>query len=123
LAPGIPVERLKLEPKDKERRKHHLHRWFTGDVGHPALKKRSFAVNALMRANANWGTFRMFLSPADLARRCATVYTFEPVGDSTCEDFISVPQSIPSPSLAPIAATHSLAGQTRRGTPETRNIH
>jgi hypothetical protein len=68
LAPGVP-ERLKLEPKDKRRRKHPLHRWFTGDVGHPALKKRSFAVNALMRANANWGTFSMFLSRRSRAPR------------------------------------------------------
>jgi hypothetical protein len=74
LAPGVP-ERLKLEPKDKGRRKHHVHRWFTGDVGHPALEKRSFAANALLRANANWGTFSMFLSRADLAplRRLAHI--------------------------------------------------
>jgi hypothetical protein len=50
-------------------------RWYSGDVGHPALKKHIFAVNASMRANANWGTFSMLLSRADLAplRRLAHI--------------------------------------------------
>jgi hypothetical protein len=58
LAPGVLKELLEREPKnDKGRRKHHLHRWFTDDVGHPALEKHIFAVNALMRANTNWDRF------------------------------------------------------------------
>ena len=120
LAPGVP-ERLKLEPKDKGRRKHHVHRWFTGDVGHPALEKHSFAANALLRTNANWGTFSMLLSRA-ISRRSGALRIFEPAGDSTCEDFISVPQSMgPSPSPAPDCSDPSTsARQARRGIPETR---
>jgi hypothetical protein len=35
----------------------HEHQPSLDDVGHPALEKHIFAVNALMRANTNWGRF------------------------------------------------------------------
>jgi hypothetical protein len=58
LAPGVLKELLEREPKDdKGRRKHHLHRWFTEDIGHPELAKHIFAVNTLMRANTSWDRF------------------------------------------------------------------
>jgi P63C domain len=58
LAPGVLQELLEREPKDdKGRRKHHLHRWFTEDIGHPELAKHIFAVNTLMRANTSWDRF------------------------------------------------------------------
>lgn len=58
LAPGVLKELLEREPKDeKGRRKHHLHRWLTEDIGHPELAKHIFAVNTLMRANTNWERF------------------------------------------------------------------
>jgi len=58
LAPGVLKELLEREPKgEKGRRKHHLHRWLTEDVGHPALEKHIFAVEILMRANTNWDRF------------------------------------------------------------------
>ena len=58
IAPGVLKELLEREPKDdKGRRKHHLHRWFTEDIGHPELAKHIFAVNTLMRANTSWDRF------------------------------------------------------------------
>lgn len=58
VAPGVLKELLEREPKDdKGRRKHHLHRWFTEDIGHPELAKHIFAVNILMRANTSWDRF------------------------------------------------------------------
>ena len=78
LAPGVP-ERLKLEPKDKGRRKHHPHRRCTGDVGHPALKKRSFAVNASMRANANLGdVLNVFVARRSRAAPAPCAYSSRP---------------------------------------------
>lgn len=58
IAPGVLDELLEREPKDeKGRRKHHLHRWFTEDIGHPELAKHIFAVETLMRANTSWDRF------------------------------------------------------------------
>ncbi|MGD0025657.1 MAG: P63C domain-containing protein [Xanthobacteraceae bacterium] len=58
IAPGVLEELLEREPKDdKGRRKHHLHRWFTEDIGHPELAKHIFAVETLMRANTSWDKF------------------------------------------------------------------
>jgi len=58
IAPGVLKELLEREPKDeKGRRKHHLHRWFTDDIGHPELAKHIFAVETLMRANTSWDRF------------------------------------------------------------------
>jgi hypothetical protein len=48
-------ELLELGQKDERGgRKHHLHRWFTEDIGHPELAKHIFAVNTLMRATTSW---------------------------------------------------------------------
>lgn len=58
VAPGVLEELLEREPKDdKGHRRHHLHRWFTEDIGHPELAKHIFAVSTLMRANTNWDRF------------------------------------------------------------------
>ena len=58
VAPGVLQQLLEREPKDeKGRRKHHLHRWFTDDIGHPELAKHIFAVETLMRANTSWDKF------------------------------------------------------------------
>ncbi len=58
IAPGVLKELLEREPKDERgRRKHHLHRWFTEDIGHPELAKHIFAVETLMRANTSWDKF------------------------------------------------------------------
>lgn len=58
IAPGVLQQLLEREPKDeKGRRKHHLHRWFTDDIGHPELAKHIFAVETLMRANTSWDRF------------------------------------------------------------------
>jgi hypothetical protein len=58
LAPGVLKELLEREPKnDRGRRKHHLHRWLTEDIGHPALEKHIFAVEILMKANTTWDRF------------------------------------------------------------------
>jgi hypothetical protein len=120
LAPGVP-ERLKLEPKDKGRRKHHPHRRCTGDVGHPALKKRSFAVNASMRANANWGTFSMFLSRADLAplRRLAHIRAGRGFNLRRFHFGASIDGTFSLASARLQRSFHlGMARQARRGTPE-----
>jgi hypothetical protein len=58
VAPGVLKELQEREPKgERGRRKHHLHRWFTDDIGHPELSKHIFAVNTLMRANTSWDRF------------------------------------------------------------------
>jgi hypothetical protein len=88
---------------------------------------------ALLVLARNAGAFRpariwrdrvqMFLSRADLERRYGTPHPLELVGDSTCEDAISVPQSMGSfPSLVPDCRDPAtLTRQTGRGAPETRN--
>ena len=58
IAPGILKELLEREPKDERgRRKHHLHRWFTDEIGHPELEKHLHALIALERANTSWDRF------------------------------------------------------------------
>jgi hypothetical protein len=49
---------MEREPEDdKGHRRHHLHRWFTEDIGHPELAKHIFAVSTIMRANTTWVRF------------------------------------------------------------------
>lgn len=65
LAPGVLDELQRVNPtiKGKGRvRKHH--QWLTGDVGHPKLKEHLSGVMALMRASANWRSFKDTLARA-----------------------------------------------------------
>jgi hypothetical protein len=108
------------------------------DIGPPSHMEwcRRLGENifiALLVLARNAGAFRpasiwrdrvqMFLSRADLDRRYGSPHPFELMSDSTCEDAISVPQSIgSSPSLAPDCRDPvTLTRQTGRGVPETRN--
>lgn len=54
-----PVRPRQIERTDPKliRDGTHEHQPPLDDVGHPALEKHIFAVNALMRANTNWGRF------------------------------------------------------------------
>lgn len=66
LAPGVLSELQKKNPVVKKgggrARKHH--QWLTGDVGHPKLKEHLSGVMALMRASANWRSFKDTLARA-----------------------------------------------------------
>lgn len=65
LAPGVLDELKRVNPArpgGQRRDKHH--QWFTPDIGHPKLKEHLAAVTALMRASANWDSFKRNLNRA-----------------------------------------------------------
>ena len=65
IAPGVLDELKKRNPSQSgSGRKHHHHRWFTPDVGHPKLKEHLAAVIALIRASPNWDGFKRNLQRA-----------------------------------------------------------
>ena len=60
IAPGVlrEVQLLNpINPNTGERLVKH-HQWFSEDYGHPRLREHIAAVTALMRASANWGSFK-----------------------------------------------------------------
>ena len=58
LPPGV-VEQLKEKsPANKGRRKSHLHRWLTEDIGNPHLKNQLIAVVTLMNVSSTWRKFK-----------------------------------------------------------------
>lgn len=66
LAPGV-LEKLKKEtPRNSEsgRLKHHMHRWFTEDIGHPRLQEHIHAVITLMKASSDWASFQRSINRA-----------------------------------------------------------
>ena len=65
LAPAVKDELHKLTERDEHGRlKNKLFQHLTPDTGHPALKAHLGAVEALMRASADWGRFRRLLQRA-----------------------------------------------------------
>ena len=65
LARGVLEDlRRKNPPLPSGNRPHRHHQWFTADVGHPKLKEHLVGVMALMRASANWDSFRRNLARA-----------------------------------------------------------
>lgn len=65
LAPGVLHELKKREPKNsKGNRSHRLHQWLTIDVGDPKLQEHLISVITLMRASANWASFKRLLARA-----------------------------------------------------------
>lgn len=67
LAPGVLEELRAKEPKDhKGRRKHHLHRWTTADIGHPKLREHLASVITLMKVAPDkaWRKFMDMLNRA-----------------------------------------------------------
>ena len=65
LAPGVLDELQRINPKlPTGRRRATHHQWFTPEFGHPKLKEHLAAVMALMRASANWDSFKRSLQRA-----------------------------------------------------------
>jgi hypothetical protein len=65
LAPGIPEELERLNPKDdKGNRKSKHHQWLTEDIGHPALAQHLYATIGFMRAASTWDQFYRMMQRA-----------------------------------------------------------
>lgn len=65
LAPGVITELEKKNPPDEKGiRKAKHHQWLTPDVGDPKLNEHIHGVMALMRASANWSSFKRLLARA-----------------------------------------------------------
>jgi hypothetical protein len=59
LPPGVVDELKRKSPKnEKKRRRYHLHRWLTEDIGNPHLKNQLIAVVTLMNVSSNWRKFK-----------------------------------------------------------------
>lgn len=59
LPPGVLIELKKQTPKDsKGRKKYHLHRRLTADIGNPHLERQLAAVVPIMRLSTNWRKFK-----------------------------------------------------------------
>lgn len=59
LPKGVIDELKKLSPKDDSgKRKYHLHRWLTDDVGNPHLDKQITKVVTIMQLSKNWSEFK-----------------------------------------------------------------
>jgi len=58
LAPGVVEELKSTTPRDdKGRRKHHLHRKLTDDIGHPKLREHMASVITAMKLSPDYDTF------------------------------------------------------------------
>lgn len=65
LAPGVREELHKLTPRDEHGRlKQRLTQRLTPETGHPALKAHLAALQALMRASADWTRYKRLLQRA-----------------------------------------------------------
>ncbi|SDA51009.1 P63C domain-containing protein [Mesorhizobium qingshengii] len=59
LAPGIREELRNTTPKlPSGRRKHHMHRKLTPDMGHPKLREHLASVTTIMRLSSNYEEFK-----------------------------------------------------------------
>lgn len=59
LAPGIKDELRNTTPKlPSGRRKHHMHRKLTPDMGHPKLREHLASVTTIMRLSSNYEEFK-----------------------------------------------------------------
>ena len=59
LAPGIRDELRNTTPKlPSGRRKHHMHRRLTPDMGHPKLREHLASVTTIMRLSKNYEEFK-----------------------------------------------------------------
>ncbi len=59
LAPGLREELRKTTPKlPSGRRKHHMHRKLTPDMGHPKLREHLASVTTIMRLSATYQDFK-----------------------------------------------------------------
>lgn len=103
LAPGILEELQERNPPNESgRRRVEHHRFFTEDIGHPALAQHLSNVIALMRAAETWDEFKRLINRAippktnlrDLPLFTQPVATIEPPQPDARTD--SAPRSIAS---------------------------
>ncbi len=58
LAPGVPEELRRKNPKMPTGNRRHKHfQWLTSDIGDPRLREHMAATIALMKASNNWDHF------------------------------------------------------------------
>jgi hypothetical protein len=86
LAPGIPEELERLNPKnEKGNRKSKHHQWLTEDIGHPALAQHLYATIGFMRAASTWDQFYRMMQRAFPKRNSNLVLNFPEAEDSHAE--------------------------------------
>lgn len=65
LPPGVLEELRKRNPtNEKGHRSRRFHQYLTEDIGNPHLERHLASVIALMRASANWDTFKRLFARA-----------------------------------------------------------